>query len=267
MEKFIKTNEYGRQEFTLVVKVSTASRQNLRVILADTEYENTQYTNRNIIVNGLATFYIQVPLCNENAKLIIYNEATGNIPSLSDSTFRVVECFKMPLEKRFDLIDYTENGLASYLDFCKRFCLTAGWIPAGTYRSDDYLYNIQYLPDIISSDYPYLPLNTSSRISKDDGVIQVSQKQFESMTVPQRMIILLHEYSHFFVNDNINDETEADLNGLTIYLGLGYPRIDAQNIFTDSFFGAPSMENKHRMEVIQDFIKHFDESQIIIIND
>ncbi len=262
MEKQISTN---KQQFTLVVKVSTASRQNLRVILADTDYQNTQYTNRNIIVNGVVTFYINVPLCNDNAKLIIYNDDIGNIPSQSDNTFRLLDYFPIPLEKRFDLIDYKETGLASYLSFCQRFCLTAGWIPTATYRSDDFRYQVQYLSDILSSDYPYQPLNTSARICKDDGVIQVSQKQFESMTVPQRMIILLHEYAHFFVNDNIDNETEADLNGLAIYLGMGFPRIDAQNIFTDSFFGAPSMENKHRMEIIQDFIRHYDESCIVII--
>ena len=262
MERNIKTN---KQEFTLVVKISTTSKQNLRVIFADTDYKNTEYTNRNIIINGIATFYIQVPLCNDNAKLIIYNDDIGNIPSASDNTFKLLECFMIPLEKRFDLIDYKESGLASYLDFCQRFCITAGWIPTDTYRSDDYRYMIQFLPDIISSEYPYQPLNTSARICKDDGVIQVSQKKFESMTVPMRMIILLHEYSHFFVNDNIEDETEADLNGLSIYLGLGFPRIDAQNAFTDAFLGAPYEMNMERMQIIQDFIEHYDESRIVII--
>ena len=264
MEKQIKTN---KQQFTLVCQVSTASKQNLRVILTDTDYQNTEYTNRNIIINGVATFYIQVPLCNNNAKLIIYNEATGNVPSQSDSTFRLLKCFMIPLEKRFDLVDYKETGLASYLDFCQRFCLTAGWIPSDTYRSDDYRYMIQYLPDIFSSDYPYQPLNTSARICKDYGIIQASQKQFEVMTVPMRMVILLHEYAHFFVNNDIEDETEADLNALTIYLGLGYPRIDAQNAFTDAFLGAAYPMNMDRMQIIQDFIKHFDESQIVIIPD
>ena len=262
MEKLIKTN---KQEFSLVVRVSTASKQTLRVILADTDFINTQYTNRSLIVNGVVTFYINVPICNDNAKLIIYNEATGNIPSQSDSSFKLLEYFKVPLEKRFDLIDYKETGLASYLDFCQRFCLTAGWIPCDTYRSDDYRYIIQFLPDIMSSDYPHQPLNTSARICKDDGVIQVSQKKFESMTVPMRMIILLHEYSHFFVNNDIEDETEADLNGLTIYLGLGYPRIDAQNAFSEAFYGAPNLMNMERNQILQDFIQHFDESKIVII--
>ncbi len=264
MEKLIRIGK--DEEFSLVVKVSTASKQNLRVILADTTNINTEYTNRSLTVNGVATFYIQVPLSNEGtAKLIIYNEGTGNIPSLSDNTFKVLDCFKIPLEKRFDIIDYKDSGLAGYLNFCQRFCLSAGWIPTDEYRSDDYRYIIEYLPDIISSDYPFQPLNTSARINKDNGIIQGSQKKFEAMTVPMRMIILLHEYSHFFVNEDIEDETEADLNGLTIYLGMGFPRIDAQNAFSEAFLGAANLMNMERNEIIQDFIAHFDESKIVII--
>lgn len=261
MERLIRTN---RQEFTLVVKVSTTSQQDLRVILQDTDLQNTCYTNRILSLNGVATFYIQVPLCNKNAKLIIYNEATGNIPRLSDGTFRILECFMIPLEKRYDLIDYNETGLASFIRFAQKFCMNAGWMNTGTYKSDDGRYFIEFLPDIISSDPPYMPLNTSSRIAKDNGVIQVSQVKFEPMSVPMRFVILCHEYSHYFVNNNIEDETEADLNGLNIYLGLGYPRIDAKNAFTDAFMGAPYDMNMDRMQVIQDFIDHYDSSRIVI---
>lgn len=233
--------------------------------MKDTDYANTEYTNRILTVNGVVTFFIQVPLCGKNAKLIIYNDDIGNIPSQSDPTFKVLECYMVPLEKRYDLIDYRENGLASFLDFCQRFCVNAGWLPTGTYRSDDSRYIIEFLPDILSDEPPYLPLNTSSRIAKDNGVIQVSQKKFETMTVPMRMVILCHEYSHFFVNINMEDETEADCNGLTIYLGLGYPRIDAKNAFTDAFMGADTEMNMERMQVIQDFIDHFDSSKIVIV--
>ena len=267
MERLIKTNQ---QEFTLVVRVETTSPQNLRVILTDTDYINTEYTNRVLTTSkALTTFYIQVPLCNKNAKLIIYNDDIGNIPSLSEPTFNVPSgkegVFMIPLEKRYDLIDYRESSLASFVDFAQRFSINAGHMVTGKYRSDDKRYYIEFLPDILSSEPPYLPLNTSSRIAKDNGVIQVSQKKFDTMTVPMRMVILCHEYSHFFVNENIEDETEADLNGLTIYLGLGYPRIDAKNAFTDAFLGAAYPMNMERMQIIQDFIDHFDSSKIVII--
>jgi hypothetical protein len=65
-----------------------------------------------------------------------------------------------------------------------------------------------------------------------------------------RMAILLHEFSHFYLNENIDDETEADLNGLLIYLGLGYPRIEGYQAFLDVFVDNPSQENKERYEMI-----------------
>jgi len=262
LEINIKTN---RQEFTLVVTLITDSEQDLRIILKDTDLPNTLYTNRILTINGKRTILIQVPLCNINAKLIIYNEKTKNIPKYSDGTFRLVDKpFMIPLEKRYDLIDYNETGLASFLKFAQKFCINAGWMRTGNYRSDDGRYFIEFLPDIISSEPPYLPLNTSSRIAKDNGVIQVSQVQFEPMTVPMRLVILCHEFAHYFVNKNIEDETEADLNGLNIYLGLGYPRIDAKNAFIDAFMGADYHMNMERMQVIQDFIDHYDNNQILI---
>jgi hypothetical protein len=48
-----------------------------------------------------------------------------------------------------------------------------------------------------------------------------------------RFAILCHEFSHFYVNDNMDDESEADINGLLIYLGLGYPRIEGYQAFLD----------------------------------
>ncbi len=269
MEIPIKTN---REEFTLVVSVLTNSLQDLRVIFKDTDHENTEYTNRILTVKGKATIHIQVPLCDMNAKLVIYNNAIGNIPSLSDPTFKLVKCFKIPLEKRYDIIDYSQSDLARYISFCQRFCITAGWISTGTYKSDPVLgfiqpdpYYIQYLSDIMSSEPPYGTLNTPARICKDNGIIQASQRKFVDMTVPMRMCIMCHEYSHVFVNQDMEDEVEADINGLSIYLGLGFPRIDAQNAFTQAFLGAAYPMNGERMAIIQDFIQHYDESKIVIV--
>jgi hypothetical protein len=77
-----------------------------------------------------------------------------------------------------------------------------------------------------------------------------------------RVAILLHEYSHFNLNSNINDEIEADLNGLTIYLSLGYPRIEGYQAFLEVFKDSPSKQNKNRYDVINNFIKDFETKRI-----
>ena len=105
-------------------------------------------------------------------------------------------------------------------------------------------------------------LKTPARISRNQGIIEVSKLKFSKYSVPMRMAILLHEFSHFYLNSDMANETEADLNALIIYLGLGYPRIDAYNVFTQVFHTSPTELNKDRMKIIDDFIRNFENKYI-----
>jgi hypothetical protein len=73
------------------------------------------------------------------------------------------------------------------------------------------------------------------------------------------MAILLHEFSHVYLNENVDDEVEADLNGLLIYLGLGYPRIEAFEVFAKTFLSVPSDGNRMRYDKIKTFIDEFEQ--------
>ena len=96
--------------------------------------------------------------------------------------------------------------------------------------------------------------NTPARISKNDGMIEVAKFDFERYTLPMRMAILLHEFAHFYLNTNMTDEKEADDLSLQLYLGMGYPRIDAYNVYLDVFKNAPSDLNKERYMQLKDII-------------
>jgi hypothetical protein len=61
----------------------------------------------------------------------------------------------------------------------------------------------------------------------------------------------------------MHDETEADLNGLLIYLGLGYPRIEACEAFLEVFEQYPSEENGKRYKKIENFINNFEKNNIV----
>jgi hypothetical protein len=86
------------------------------------------------------------------------------------------------------------------------------------------------------------------------------------------MAILLHEFSHFYLNAEINDETEADKNALMIYLGLGYPRIEACEAFLDTFIKSsqgptPLTEeqlavNSRRYNIIHKYIQDFEKNNL-----
>lgn len=249
-------------ELTLVVKVRTSAPVPIRIILKDTEVRNLEFTNRYRTVNGDYTFFIRLPVTGREAKLIIYNEQIGNIPSMGDKTFKVLSIEKTPLEKRLDVIDFNPK-LKSFIKFATRFCYNAGALKPDNYRSSDWEFMIEYLPTIVD-DRTGQVINTSARVSKQTGVIQVSQEKYIPMTFPMRMAILLHEFSHYNLNENIDNEIEADLNALIIYLGLGYPRIEAHEAWLVAFIGAPTPQNKQRYDVLKKFIDDFDNTNTLL---
>jgi hypothetical protein len=250
------------EEFTLMIRVKTPKSEKIHLKVYDENLRNTIFTNRWKTIDGDCTFYVRMPVSGNVCLIDIYNDRFGNKPQ-GDDTFEVIEIKKIPLEKRMDVLDFSNGTLRSFINFCTRFCFNAGHMSSGTYRSSDGKFTIEYLPTIISSKSGK-ELETPARISKDNGKIQVSQKKFVPDTIPMRMAILLHEYSHYYVNEDIDNESEADLNGLLIYLGLGYPRFEGHEAFLKTFINTPSYQNKERYDKIKKFIDDFEKNNYII---
>jgi len=251
------------EEFTLLIKIKTDKPEKIHLKISNEDTRNTTFTDRWKTVNGECSFFVRMPVSGKNALINIYNEKFGERSKEQENTFEVLEIRKVPLEKKMDVIDFSNNGLRSFINLCTKFCFNAGNIPSGVYRSDDKKFTIEYLPTIISNKSGK-ELETPARISKTTGTIQVSQKKFIPDTVAMRMAILLHEYSHYYVNDDINNESEADLNGLLIYLGLGYPRFEAHEAFLKTFISTPTEQNKGRYDKIRSFIENFEKNNYII---
>ena len=251
------------EELTLLVKVKTFEPQKIRIKVIDAEQPYTTFTDRFRTVDGESIFFVRMPVSPKEAMVYIYNENNGNLQVGADPSLEVVSITKEPLEKKLDVIDFTNGQVRSFVNFATRFAFNAGSLPSGTYTSDDKQFVIKYLPTIQENG---VEQTTPARIDIDSGVIEVSKKQFRDFTVPNRMAILLHEFSHVYLNDNIDDEVEADLNGLLIYLGLGYPRIEAFEVFAKTFLAAPTEQNKMRYQKIVNFIDNF-ESYNTFINE
>jgi len=49
-----------------------------------------------------------------------------------------------------------------------------------------------------------------------------------------------------------------------IYLGLGYPRIEAYQSFLTTFINVPSQQNKERYDKINKFIQDFEKNNYIV---
>jgi hypothetical protein len=196
-----------------------------------------------------------MPVSPKTALIYVYNEDLGNMTTGQDKSFEVDSISKEMLEKKLDVIDFGNPLVRSFVNFCTRFCYNAGSLSSGTYVSDDKKFVIKYLATIEDNGQEQ---TTPARIELNTGVIEVSKKQFVNFTIPNRMAILLHEFSHVYLNNNQDDEVEADLNGLLIYLGLGYPRIEAFEVFASTFMNAPTEQNKMRFDKIKNFIDNFE---------
>ena len=243
------------EELTLLIKVRTYRPERIRLKVADADQPNTTFTNRYKTVDGESIFFVRMPVSPQTALVYVYNEDNGNLPVVMDNTLEVQSITKEQLDKKLDVIDFSNPLVRSFVTFATRFTYNAGTLPSGDYVSDDKRFMIKY-PAIIQDDG--IEQSTPARIDIDTGIIEVSKRHFLDYTVPNRMAILLHEFSHVYLNDNIDDEVEADLNGLLIYLGLGYPRIEAFEVFAQTFLGTPTEQNKMRYDRIKEFIDNFE---------
>lgn len=250
------------EEMVIKVTVATIKPQKIRLIVRDSQMRNTSFTNRWKTVNGQVDFFVRMPVSGSVSLVDVYNEKNGNLPKSEDDTFEVVSIDRLPLEKKIDVSDFSNPMVRSFIKFNTKFCFNAGVIPSGTYRSGDGRFTFEYLPTIVGDNGK--PLNTPARISQNTGVIQISQAKYIEMTVPMRFAINCHEFAHYYLNDNMHDETEADLNGLMIYLGLGYPRIEAHEAFLSTFVNVPSDQNGRRYQMIKKFIDDFENNKIIL---
>jgi hypothetical protein len=251
------------EECVLKIKVKTTMPIKVRLIVYDAGQKNTEFTNRYMTVDGEKEFVVRMPLSPNTAILSIYNEAKGNLAEGVDKTISVVSINKTSLEKRLDLVDFSNPEIGKFVVFAQKFCYNSGILPCKTYISSNQMFRIDYLP-IIENRKTGEKLTTPARIGISSGKIEISKEAFLKMTVPMRIAILLHEFSHVYVNTNIKDETEADLNGLLIYLSLGYPRIEAYEAFLKTFIGTPTPQNKLRYDIINNFINNFEKTNVVI---
>jgi hypothetical protein len=249
-------------EVNLKVTVKTDSPQKLRLKVYDATNPNRVFTNRYKTVTGEENLFVRMPLSPETAVVeVVADKAL--VKKGEKDNFEFISVEKMPLEKRIDIGDISNSKIRSFVEFAQRFCFNLDELEPDTiYTSSDRNYYINLLSKITNKSGS--EVNTPARISKRTGVIQVSKKQFETFTVPMRLAILLHEFAHFYLNEQMDDEVEADLNGLLLYLGLGYPRIEAYQAFLETFKGVPSQQNKDRYDVINNFIKDFEKMNMVI---
>lgn len=247
------------EQMTIAVTVQVARPIRLRLKVVDAEKPLTEFTNRFKTVKRSFKFFVRLPLTPKTLLIKLSDDENGGDIS---NRVKVVSIQKLGLEKRMDEVDINSYSVMCFVNFAQKFAFNSSYLKPNVFVSDDCGYRIEYLPTIINSDGR--EIRTPARISKDTGRIQVSKKLFNTYTVPMRMAILLHEFAHFYLNKDIDNEVEADLNGLLIYLGLGYPRIDGYEAFLQVFEDTPTQQNKERYETINKFIEDFEKKKFVM---
>ena len=252
-----------RKPCTIVVNVFTRKEQPIIVKIEDGTKPFTVYADRLLKIKGKGKFYIRLPQSPKIAKISIYNKKYGNKKAGSDGSFSMISINKIALKRKFS-VDGIPNPVArKFVRFAQWFSDKAGILDCNKaiYISDSGEFRVDYVTDVISHSDSRV-MNTPARINKHTGIIEISRNKFVTYTVPMRMAILLHEFSHFFLNKEMENETEADMNALIIYLGLGYSRVEAIKVFLKVFYNSAGDGNVKRFKVIENMINNFEKTDL-----
>lgn len=265
--------------FTLDIGIMTNSPQEIKFQARDSAKPLTYYVSHKHIVdrrlkNGkyYREFELKFPQVPALMEVSIYNTAVGNLPrGVIDQSFVVTKFKAKPLVSKIPYDVWLSPQDASFLKLAQRFCENASFLSAtiiqpnglvtpSIYQSDDLKFSIDYYNEIVDKKTKQV-INTPARIGHDSGTIEVSKSCFMKYTIPMRMIILLHEYSHKYNNPlngyEIRNEKTADISALNMYLSLGYSEVEALLAFATVFKGANTPENQLRLKINRDFVGKF----------
>jgi len=215
----------------------------LRATGVDASNSKTQFFNR-LIYSTRPIFSVDftLPISPKELLISFTNEVNNN-----DNMYRIVSMEADFLKNPgVDLTAFDHKNI----EWLKKFCKEASYLPCGEYRQIGSNVWINYLPQITENG---VVLDTPARVDHDTGEIQINASMFRNFTVPIRMVILTHEFSHWRY-DNTN-ETFCDLEALRICLGLGFPKTECIYAFTNILNS--THQNDARMKQIVNYINNF----------
>lgn len=254
MNWVVQTN-YQSMILCIKVRVFKPCRLQFRVYDQDRDKIELFSTYRDVVKEDQV--FVRLPLTAKQTIIEIFNPQFGNRDVKNETSFEVVSISKDGLKRKFSLVDIINPNISEFVKFAQRFSFNAPYLEEDKcYQSEDNKFTIEYLKDIVNSNGQIL--KTPARINSIHHRIQISKNRFDNYSVPMRMVILLHEFAHYYMNENSNDETEADLNALHIYLGLGYPRIEATEAFLDVFQISNTPANAKRYRIIENFMLNYE---------
>jgi len=256
---FAKEYASDNRKFALHITIECKGKRKFRAWAEESQKPNSRYADREIIVDGKRTIYFSFPV---SPKTLFVGVLDSEEPKSKD--------FKVTIEEK-ELTTYNiwlDGETQRFLQLAISFSQQCGFEPASdngrVFTTSDKEFNIKYF-NVIKDTKTGKYMNTPARIGHSTGIIEVAKVKFDKYTIPMRLIILLHEFSHKYKNPKIgleiSNEIGADINALYIYLGLGFSKIDAITVFANVFLKAQTKGNIERMRKIMDYIQKFENQE------
>ncbi len=218
----------GKEPCTVEIRLTTDGTQvPVYIVGYDPYTPNSFYFQSLFLISGAETISLNCPQSPRRLVVEIWSEDKYSYQIAS-----------------LKLLSLSRPEPDNIIGFIERFARAEGVLRPGYFTADNVPFKIELRWMIFAEDGSEHP--TPARIHVSKPIIQVSKRKFDNMSIPERVIILLHEVSHNFINANQDDELESDQNGLNIYNQLGYPKIEAVNAFATIM--ADTDENYQRMQ-------------------
>jgi hypothetical protein len=261
---FKQQYDSGNREFSIIVNITCPTNKKIRVWAEAFGKPNSKYVDREILVEGKRSIYFSFPV---SPKTLFIGALNSDNPKDTDFEVTLIET------KLRDYNVWLDSNTEQFLKLAVNFCQVCGYEPATPkgriFTNGNEKFRIRYY-DVIR-DFPTgKTLGTPARIGHQTGIIDISKAKYDKYTIPMRMMIMLHEFSHKYKNPKIglkiSDEVGADINALYIYLGLGYSKIDAICVYANVFLKAQTPSNIDRMRKICDYINKFENQEFAYRN-
>ena len=251
--------ETENRKLTLAVTIYCEQGCRFHVIAEDLK-PNSRYVDREINVTGNRTIELKFPVTPKKMKIKV--AISPNNPNRPN--------FMVKIEER-ELTTYNiflDQTAQDFLKLAIPFCQVCGFTQVGNggriYSVPDRKFNIRFM-NVIRDAQTGKVYNTPARVGHTTGIIEIAKAKYDKYTIPMRLIILLHEFSHKYRNEKmglpISHEIGADINALYIYLGLGFSKVDAIYVFANVFLKAQTPGNIKRMRKIQEYIAKFENGE------
>ena len=194
----------GNQPCAMELTLQSAGARNIFVTGYDTQNNDPYFRRICELERGKRhTFYFGMPISPQQLKVQIFDQ--DNRLFSQARTFQLGE--PRIVQLRTSTVAMNQQD-ADFLKFAECMSVDMPSLQPGKDYVLDGKFKIQLFEDLDTS--------TPARIHSQHDYIQVSKVDFLKMTIPRRIVILLHEYAHNFINEDKENESEADLHALSI---------------------------------------------------